>query len=192
MKIFEYCYDRTMAWAKHRHAQYYLTGMSFAESVFFPIPPDVMLAPMTLARPDRAWWYAALTTIGSVLGGVCGYILGWFAFEGLIQPLIEQWGYNAKLDNAVSWFEAYGVWVVFLAGFSPIPYKVFTISAGFLNMAFLPFLIASAIGRGMRFYLVAALMYWGGEKFERHLRKHIDTIGWSVVFLAIILYFVLK
>lgn len=181
-----------MAWAQHRHAQYYLTGMSFAESVFFPIPPDVMLAPMTLAKPEKAWLYAALTTIGSVIGGVFGFLLGWFAFEGFIQPLIEEWGYTAKLDNAVSWFEQYGVWVVFLAGFSPIPYKVFTISAGFLNMAFIPFLIASAIGRGMRFYLVAALMFWGGEKFERRLRQHINTIGWSTVVLAIILYFLLK
>ncbi|XOV81019.1 MAG: YqaA family protein [Aestuariibacter sp.] len=192
MKIFEYCYDKSMAWAQHRHAQYYLTGMSFAESVFFPIPPDVMLAPMTLAKPDKAWLYAALTTIGSVIGGIFGFLLGWFAFEGFIQPLIEQWGYTAKLDNAISWFEQYGVWVVFLAGFSPIPYKVFTISAGFLNMAFIPFLIASAIGRGMRFYLVAALMFWGGEKFERRLRQHINTIGWSTVVLAIILYFLLK
>lgn len=181
-----------MNWAKHRHAQYYLTGMSFAESVFFPIPPDVMLAPMTLAKPDKAWLYATLTTIGSVLGGVCGFLLGWFAFEGYIGPLIEQWGYQAKLDQAVHWFEQYGVWVVFIAGFSPIPYKVFTISAGFLNMAFIPFLIASAIGRGMRFYLVAALMHWGGAPFERRLREHIDTVGWGVVLLAVVLYFALK
>lgn len=192
MKIFQYFYDKTMVWAKHRHAPYYLTGMSFAESVIFPIPPDVMLAPMTLAKPQRAWFYATLTTIGSVLGGILGFILGWFAFDGYIAPLIEQWGYQPKLDRAVSWFTDYGVWVVFLAGFSPIPYKVFTISAGFLQMAFIPFLIASAIGRGMRFYLVAGLMYWGGEPFEQKLRQHIDTVGWIVIGLAVVAYFILR
>lgn len=192
MKIFAFCYDKTMVWAKHRHAQWYLTGMSFAESVFFPIPPDVMLAPMALSRPDRAWLYAALTTMGSVFGGILGFILGWYAFDGFIQPLVEQWGYQAKLDRAISWFQDHGVWVVFLAGFTPIPYKVFTISAGALHMAFIPFVIASTIGRGARFFLVAGLMYWGGERFEKTLRLHIDTVGWSVVILAILAYFILS
>lgn len=181
-----------MRWAQHRHAPYYLSGMSFAESVFFPIPPDVMLAPMSLAKPKSAWFYAMLTTVASVLGGICGFLLGWFAFDSFIQPLVEQWGYQAKLETAMGWFEQYGIWVVFLAGFSPIPYKIFTISAGVLHMAFIPFLLASAIGRGMRFYLVAALMYWGGEKMETQLRKHIDTIGWGVIVLAVVAYFALR
>lgn len=192
MKIFEWCYDKTMHWAKHRHAQWYLGGMSFAESVFFPIPPDVMLAPMALSKPNKAWYYAFVTTAGSVLGGVLGFILGWFAFEGLIQPLVEQWGYQAKLEHAMQWFSEYGVWVVFLAGFTPIPYKVFTISAGALHMAFVPFVIASTIGRGARFFLVAGLMYWGGAPFERKLRQHIDTLGWTVIVLAVIAYFIFR
>ncbi|BDX05549.1 YqaA family protein [Planctobacterium marinum] len=192
MKIFEWCYDTTMHWAKHRHAQWYLGGMSFAESVFFPIPPDVMLAPMALSKPQKAWYYAFITTAGSVLGGILGFILGWFAFEGLIQPLVEQWGYQAKLDHAMQWFSEYGVWVVFLAGFTPIPYKVFTISAGALHMAFIPFVIASTIGRGARFFLVAALMYWGGAPFEQKLRQHVDTIGWTVIVLAVIAYFIFR
>lgn len=179
-----------MNWARHRHAQWYLGGMSFAESVFFPIPPDVMLAPMALSKPDKAWYYAFITTAGSVLGGILGFVLGWFAFEGIIQPLVEQWGYKAKLDNAMQWFSDYGVWVVFLAGFTPIPYKVFTISAGAMHMAFIPFVIASTIGRGARFFLVAALMYWGGAPFERTLRQHIDTLGWSVLFLAVLAYLI--
>lgn len=181
-----------MVWAKHKHAQWFLGGMSFAESVFFPIPPDVMLAPMALAKPERAWWYAAVTTLGSILGGVLGFILGWFAFEGIIQPLVAEWGYQAKMDHAMQWFSDYGVWVVFLAGFTPIPYKIFTISAGALQMAFLPFIVASAIGRGARFFLVAGLMYWGGEKFEKTLRHHIDTLGWAVIVLAALLYFILR
>jgi len=192
LKIFEYCYDKTMHWAKHQNAQWYLGSMSFAESVFFPIPPDVMLAPMSLSRPDKAWWYAFVTTVGSVLGGILGFILGWFAFEGLIQPLVEQWGYQAKLDHAMQWFSEYGIWVVFLAGFTPIPYKVFTISAGAMHMAFIPFIIASTIGRGARFFLVAGLMYWGGAPFEKKLRQHIDTLGWATILLAVLAYFMLR
>ncbi|MCC2605267.1 YqaA family protein [Planctobacterium marinum] len=192
MRIFEFCYDKTMHWARHRHAQWYLGSMSFAESVFFPIPPDVMLAPMSLSRPDKAWWYALVTTVGSVLGGILGFILGWFAFEGIIQPLVEQWGYQAKLEHAMQWFSEYGIWVVFLAGFTPIPYKVFTISAGAMHMAFIPFIIASTIGRGARFFLVAGLMYWGGAPFEKKLRQHIDTLGWATILLALLAYFILR
>jgi membrane protein YqaA with SNARE-associated domain len=166
--------------------------MSFAESVFFPIPPDVMLAPMALSKPERAWWYATITMLASVLGGALGYLLGWFAFDGFIQPLVEQWGYMEKLELAKQWFDEYGVWVVLLAGFTPIPYKIFTITAGFMHMAFIPFMIASIIARSSRFYLVAGLMYWGGPKFEKKLRQHIDTIGWAVIIIAVILYFTLR
>ena len=114
-----------LVWAKHRHAERYLAGMSFAESVFFPVPPDVMLAPMSLAQPDKAWRFASFTTIASVIGGILGYLLGFWLFEPVVEPLIAQMGWQAKFDTALSWFENYGVWVVFLAGFSPIPYKVF-------------------------------------------------------------------
>lgn len=156
--------------------------------MFFPIPPDVMLAPMSLAHPSKAWNYALLTTLASVIGGIAGYALGWFAFDGFIQPWVESMAYQAKLEQAITWFNQYGVWVIFIAGFSPIPYKVFTISAGFLHMAFLPFIIASAIGRGMRFYLVAGLMRWGGEPMQQKLREWVDLLGWLVVILAVGLY----
>lgn len=100
-------------------------------------------------------------------------------------------GYESKLQMAVDWFKEYGIGIVFLAGFSPIPYKIFTISAGFLNMAFLPFMIVSTISRGLRFYLVAGLMYWGGEKMEQQLREYVDWIGWATIFLALLTYFLL-
>lgn len=192
MRIFQYCYDKAMLWARHKHAQYYLGGMSFAESVFFPVPPDVMLAPMALAKPDKAWHYAMLTTLCSVGGGIAGFLLGWLAFESLLQPLVHSMGYQAKLDQAISWFEQYGVWVVFLAGFSPIPYKVFTISAGFLQMAFLPFLLASTVGRGMRFFLVAALMRWGGARMEAKMREYVEILGWGTVALATLAYLLMR
>lgn len=189
MKIFEACYDWALRWAKHPKATYMLGGMSVAESVIFPVPVDVMLAPMALAKPGKAWRYALIASIGSVLGGILGYLLGLFAFDSLIHPLIVEMGYQAKLDEAIGWFKSYGVWVVFLAGFSPIPYKVFTISAGFLQLAFLPFVIASLVGRSMRFYLVAGLMRWGGEPMQNKLRQHVEIIGWVTVLLAIAAYF---
>ncbi|GLR72551.1 YqaA family protein [Agaribacter marinus] len=192
MKIFTTLYESCLKWARHKHAEKYLAGLSCAESTFFPIPPDVMLAPMVLSQTDKAWRFAAITTVASVVGGVLGYFLGYFAFESWLGPIIEQWGYGEKLALAERWFADYGVWVVFLAGFSPIPYKVFTISAGALMMSFFPFLIASAIGRGMRFYLVAALMKWGGPPMEAKLKDYIEIIGWAVVVLAIVAYFILR
>lgn len=192
MKIFQPCYDMAIRWSRHRHASRYLGGLSFAESMFFPIPPDVMLAPMSLSQPHRAWYFALLTTLTSVLGGIAGYLLGYFAFEAWLQPLIISAGYEHKLDIAMGWFEDYGVWIVFLAGFSPIPYKVFTISAGVLQMAFIPFIIASAIGRGARFFLVAGLMRWGGAPMEAKLRQYVEVLGWAVIALAILAYFIVK
>jgi membrane protein YqaA with SNARE-associated domain len=192
MKLFQPLYDMALRWARHRHADHYLGGLSFAESMFFPIPPDVMLAPMSLAQPSRAWYFALLTTFTSVLGGIAGYALGYFAFDIWIEPLIAGTKYAVKLDEAIVWFKDYGVWVIFLAGFSPIPYKIFTISAGMLSMAFLPFLIASAIGRGARFFLVAGLMRWGGAPMEEKLREYVEILGWLVVGLAVVVYLLLR
>lgn len=186
MKIFGPLYDRVLKWSAHEHAPRYLFGLSFAESSFFPIPPDVMLAPMTLAKPGSAWSFALLTTVASVLGGVLGYVIGYFAFEA-IEPFIYQSGYGEAYDNAQLWFERWGVWVVFLAGFTPIPYKLFTISAGALAMAFIPFLLASFIGRGARFFLVAGLLFWLGPKIEPRLRHYIEVVGWVVMVLVLIL-----
>lgn len=192
MKIFTPLYDACLKWAKHKHAEKYLAGLSCAESTFFPIPPDVMLAPMVLSQTHKAWRYALVTTVASVIGGILGYLLGMFAFESWIMPLVEQMGYAAKLAKAELWFADYGVWVVFLAGFSPIPYKVFTISAGALTMAFIPFVIASSIGRGMRFFLVAALMKYGGPPMEAKLKDYIEYIGWAVVFAALVAYLIYR
>lgn len=192
MKIFSYLYEWTMKWAEHRLAPKILMALSFAESVIFPIPPDVLLAPMVLAKPQKAWYYASITTIASVVGGIAGYWLGYYMFEPWIVPAIEAMGYTERFDKAILWFQEWGVWVVFLAGFSPIPYKVFTVSAGFLQMLFVPFLIASAIGRGLRFFLVAGLIFWGGAAFEQKLRQWVDILGWGLVILIIAAYFIFR
>jgi membrane protein YqaA with SNARE-associated domain len=184
MRVFSLMYDRVMLWSRHPHASWYLGGLSFAESSFFPIPPDVMLAPMSLAQPKKAWRFALVTTLASAIGGLFGYLIGTFAFE-LIEPLVGVGGrYHESFMHGEEWFQRWGVWAVFLAGFSPIPYKIFTITAGVLSMALIPFFIASVVGRGARFFLVAALMAWGGEPMERKLRQYVDTIGW--VMLALI------
>ncbi|KGJ97725.1 YqaA family protein [Thalassotalea sp. ND16A] len=192
MKIFSPLYVWTMRWAEHKAAPAVLSLLTFAESVFFPIPPDVLLAPMVLSKPERAWRLALLTTVSSVIGGVVGYLLGYLMFEPLIQPLLIDFNYMDKFEHAMAWFKDYGVWVVFIAGFSPIPYKVFTLSAGFLQMLFIPFLIASAVGRGMRFFLVAGLIKAGGEPMEKKIRESIDLIGWAVVFIIVALYFIFR
>jgi membrane protein YqaA with SNARE-associated domain len=184
MKLFSPLYDRAMRWARHPRAPWYLGGLSFAESSFFPIPPDVMLAPMSLANPRRAWWFALLTTLTSVAGGLLGYLIGAYAFE-LIEPLIRDSGYWPKYLSAQAWFAEWGFWAIFVAGFSPIPYKVFTIAAGVAAMALLPFALASLIGRGARFFLVAGLMAWGGEKMEAGLRRHVDRLGWLTVAVVV-------
>ena len=192
MKIFTPIYEACLRWAKHQHAVYYLGLMSFAESIIFPIPVDVMLAPMCLARLEKVWHYALVATITSVVGGVFGYFLGMFFFDSMIFPMLEKLNYLDTYQHAVDWFAEYGVWVVFIVGFAPIPYKIFTISAGALSMALMPFIVASILGRAGRFYLVAGIMKLGGEKMEKKLHQIIDYLGWGVVIVAIFGYLLYK
>lgn len=190
MKLFGALYDRVIRWAGHPHAERYLAAMSFAESSFFPVPPDVLLAPMTIARPRRGWRYALVTTLASVVGGIAGYAIGWFALD-LIEPLLRSAGYWDAYEEATRWFMEWGFAAILIAGFSPIPYKVFTIAAGALHMLLPVFIVASFIGRGSRFFIVAGLLIWGGEPMQRRLRQHIDLLGWLSVaaVVAIYLYF---
>ena len=186
MRIFSRLYDLVLSWAAHPKAPRYLAALSFAESSFFPIPPDVMLAPMVLAQRHRAWFFAALTTLWSVLGGVAGYLIGMFLFGLVAEPIIQFYDAQAGFDSAREQFQKHGIWIVFLAGFTPIPYKLFTISAGLAAMSLMPFVAASLIGRGARFFLLAGLIYTGGERFEAQLRRYADGIGWAVVGVVVI------
>lgn len=185
MRIFGGLYDRVLLWSAHPHARWYLGGLSFAESSFFPIPPDVMLAPMCLARPQQALGLATLTTVTSVAGGIAGYVIGYFALEA-VEPLLKDLGYWDAYLTAKGWFADWGVLAVLIAGFSPIPYKVFTISAGAAAMSFPGFVIASLFGRGARFFLVAGLIALGGERFAVGLRRRIDMLGWLFVALCLV------
>lgn len=178
--MFRGLYDRVLIWSRHRHATRYLAGLSVAEATFFPIPPDVMLAPMVLADRSRAWSLALLTTLASVAGGVIGYLIGWLGLE-LIHPLIERVGYLHHYERAVRAFGEYGIWFVIVAGFTPIPFKIITIAAGALLMPLPGFILGSLVGRGARFFLVAALIWSGGERMAERLRNWVDAIGWTVI-----------
>ncbi|TCJ98762.1 membrane protein YqaA with SNARE-associated domain [Volucribacter psittacicida] len=191
MNIFGAMYDKTMQWSRHRLAPFWLSFVSFIEAIFFPIPPDVMLIPMSMSKPKKAWHYALYTTIASALGGAVGYAIGYYAFD-FVHHYVVQWGYEAHWATAMSWFERWGVLIVFVAGFSPIPYKVFTICAGVMQMAFLPFILTAFISRAARFILVAKLAAWGGQRFATQLRRYIEIIGWAVVVLAVIAYLLLR
>jgi membrane protein YqaA with SNARE-associated domain len=192
MRVFTRLYDAALRWSRHPHAPRYLGALSFAESSFFPIPPDVMLMPMSLAKPHRAMWYATLTTLTSIVGGMAGYAIGYFALEW-IAPLIEEGGrWASAYAKASDWFREWGFWAVLIAGFSPVPYKVFTISAGALAMSFVPFVLASAVGRGARFFLVAGLLAWGGPSMEARIRVYVERIGWALVGLGVVAYLAIR
>jgi len=186
--IFAGLYNRMMTWAAHPHAERYLVGVSIFESIFFPVPTALMVAPMAIARPDRAVRIALIATVMSVLGGVIGYYLGYFAIHA-IEPIIQDVGYWDKYLNAQIWFADWGFWAVVIAGFSPLPFKLFTLSAGALSMAILPFILAAIIGRAAHFFMVALLMAWAGPKLEPVVRKYIEWLGWlTVALVAVFIY----
>src|SRR5210317_237757 len=185
MTLFKPWYDRVLRWSRHPHAERYLAAMSFAESSFFPIPVDVMLAPMCLA--DRGRWirYATIATVFSVLGGLAGYAIGWGMFEA-IEPWLRDSHYWEDFELASQWLNEYGIWVVFAMGFSPLPYKVATIAAGVAVINLPGFFIGSLVGRAARFFLVAGLVRLGGEKFESTLSKYVERLGWAAVVVIIV------
>mgnify|MGYP001812907910 CR=1 FL=1 len=186
MQVFEKIYRGVMQFARRKQAPYYLSALSFVESFILPFPPpDVMLAPMALARPSRALHFATLTLVFSVLGGLVGYAIGAFLFD-LAEPYISSWGYQARFDTVILWFKQWGFWAVLVAGFSPVPYKIFTIAAGVLNLAILPFLFASIIGRGARFFTLAWCLARFGPAIEPKLVKYIEYIGWAIVIALLI------
>jgi membrane protein YqaA with SNARE-associated domain len=189
--IFRGLYDWCLKLAQHKHGERYLALFSAAESSFFPIPTDIMLAPLVMANRDRAWRLATITALSSVAGGLLGYLIGYFAFD-MIGPWLESSAYWGLYQSANSWFEEWGFWALFAAGFLPIPYKLFTIAAGAWAVPLPIFIIASLIGRSARFFLVAAAVKYGGPYAEQHLLKYIDWIGWGIVIAGGAAWFLLR
>jgi len=192
VKLFSPLYKKVMQWSQHKHAPFFLYMTAFIESIFWPIPVDIMLAPMVLAKRDRAWRYAIGATFFSVLGGAIGYYLGHVLYDPVVLPFIEFMGYQDKMATALHWFSEWGMMVIFIASFTPIPFKVFTITAGVMGMAFLPFMGIALIGRGLRFFIVTGLMVLGGDKMEEKLSKYIDVLGWITILLAVVVYIIVK
>jgi membrane protein YqaA with SNARE-associated domain len=179
-------------WARHKYANYYLMGVSFAEASFFPLPPDVMLAPMIMARPHDTWRLAGITAISSVMGGMVGYLVGYFAYDLIGHHIIEFMGLQTHYQSVVSAFEFWGAWIILLAGIIPIPYKLFTMTAGVSAMPFFPFVLASMIGRSLRFFLVSSLIRLIGPKLEKHLANYLDYFVWGLIAVLVISFGLLK
>ncbi len=169
-------YDWMMRMARSDKAPHALFWVSFIESSFFPIPPDVMLVPMVLAQRLKAWWFASVATIGSVLGGALGYAIGYFFFEAIGKPILQLYGKADSFGQFAQWFNEWGVWILIIKGMTPFPYKVLTITAGVTAMPFLEFMIASVVARAMRFYLVAGLLYWFGEPIRDFIEKRLSLV----------------
>ena len=178
-------YDWTMRKAASDKAPAALAGVSFVESSFFPIPPDVMLIPMILSRREKAWWYATIATVASVLGGLLGYAIGYFLYDAVGLPILKFYGREHALDSFMAFVRDYGVPAVIIKGMTPIPYKVVTIAAGVGHMDLLAFIGASIVARAMRFFMVAALLYYAGEPIRDFIEKRLSLL--MTVFLVLLI-----
>ena len=185
-------YNWTMDLAGHRHAVWALFFIALIESSFFLVPPDVLLIPIVLAARNRAWPVAGVCTAGSVVGGVLGYGIGMFAFDAIGRHILDMYHAVAKFEEMRGLYNEYGALIVFSAGFSPIPYKVFTIASGVADMNIMTFTIASVFGRGARFFLVAALLWKFGEPIKTFIEGNLAKLTFAFVILFAIGVFALK
>lgn len=169
-------YDKTLAWSAHRHAIWILAAVAFTESSFFLVPPDVLLIPMVLAARTKWFKIALVCTIASVLGGLFGYAIGAFMFDEIGRPILDLYHASEKFNAARLAYNEHGVWIVFTAGFSPIPYKIFTIASGVAGMDPVSFTLASLVGRGARFFLVAILLWRFGAPIQAFIEKRLGLL----------------
>lgn len=171
-------YEKVLSWSIHPQASRYLILVSFIDASLFPISPLFMFIPMSFAKPERAFFFASITAISSILGGLLGYALGFVAFKSIMQPFLEWMGYMDGYQMALQWFQQWGYWSIVLGSLTPfIPYKIFTIGAGVLQLNLGWFLLASVVGRGLRFFLIAGFIFWGGPKMEPVLRRTLTRLG---------------
>ena len=178
-------YDRTMALAGHRHANWALAAVSFIESSVFPIPPDVMLIPMVLAQRHKALLIATICTVASVMGGLLGYVIGLFLFENIGQPILDFYSYGEKFASFQIRYNEWGVWIVLIAGLTPFPYKVITIASGVTGLSLPVFIVASIFARGARFAIVAALLWKFGESIHNFIERYLGIL--CAVFIALLI-----
>ena len=197
MKLFRPLYERALVWAAHPLAERYLAVLSFVEAIIFPVAPEIMLAPMVLAKPQRWARYAGVSLACSMLGALVGYALGHFAFDA-VRPLLAWLGWLPKIDALVTELRGEVVahpwnafWMLVAAGFIPVPLKIFTWASGIVGMPLLPFVAGMIIGRGKRVFLLAGLIRIGGKRAEEALHRWIEWIGWALIVLivALVVYF---
>jgi membrane protein YqaA with SNARE-associated domain len=169
-------YMRTLALAASPRAGWWLFGIAFAEASFFPVPPDALLIPMALARPDRAWRLAAICLAGSVIGGALGYLIGYTVFDQLARPLIELYGYGDRFAAFQALYARWGLWVILVKGLTPIPYKIVTIASGAARFNFWMFMAASVVTRGARFFIVAALLRYYGAPVRDFIERRLTLV----------------
>lgn len=169
-------YDWAMDLSTRPKAMWAIALVAFVESSFFPIPPDVMLIPMVLAAPTRAWRIAAVCTVASVLGGIAGYGIGYFLYESVGQPLLGFYGYADRFEQFAGYYNEFGAWIVFGAGVTPFPYKVITIASGVTRLDPGTFAVASVLARGIRFFLVAALLWKFGAPIRNFIERYFGLL----------------
>ena len=178
-------YDHTLNLASRKNALTWLFIISFIESSFFPIPPDIMIIPMVLATPKEAYKMAGVATVASVLGGYFGYFIGIYGFELIARPLLEFYGYMKQFGEFENYYHEYGAWIVFGAGITPFPYKIITIASGVVRLDLVVFTIASVIARGMRFYFIAWLLKRFGDPMKVFIEKNLNLL--SILFLLLLI-----
>ncbi len=194
MKLFAPLYERALRWARHRNAPAMLGVLSFVEAVFFPVMPEVMLAPMALSQPQRAFRYATISLACSLAGALVGYGLGHYAYE-LVKPAFASLGWAQHVDEQVTYLRGIAIespwkafWILVLAGFAPIPLKFFTWASGIVGVPLLPFMASMFIGRGKRVYLLALAIRIGGPRAEAALRRWIEPLGWIALLLLVAVF----
>jgi membrane protein YqaA with SNARE-associated domain len=185
-------YDWTIALAGKAHAETALFWVAFVESSFFPLPPDLLLVPMALARRDRAWRYATICTVASVIGGLLGYAIGYFLFESVGRPILEFYKVMDQYHRLKSLFDAWGVWIIVAKGMTPIPYKLVTITSGALHFALLPFVLASVVSRSIRFFLVAALTWTFGAPVRTFIEKRLEVVTTVILVFLVGGFFLIR
>jgi membrane protein YqaA with SNARE-associated domain len=184
MRLLRKTYDWILHWSTTKYALPALAILAFAESSFFPIPPDVLLIAMTVAVPMKAFRYAAVCSVASVLGGMFGYFLGWQFMDLVGTPIVEFYHFQEQFAKIGSWYEEYNAWAVGAAGFTPLPYKVFTLAAGAFEINFPVFVLASLVSRSARFFIVAGLIYKFGAPIKVFIEKYFNIL--SIVFLVLL------
>ena len=177
--------------AEHKYALWVLAIVAFVESSFFPIPPDLLMVPMILATPRRAFLIAGIATVSSVLGGIFGYLIGAFAFETLGSPILHSLGYAHKFDIFAQYYNDWGIWVVLAAGVTPFPYKVVTILSGATQLNFAIFVLTSIAARALRFFIVATILWWVGPPAKTFIERHLGLVFTAFIVLLLAGFLVL-